>query len=87
MLARRLFNSTVFEAGTGGETVSLPVAGILAVVTATLGAGVDPERLPCRNHLTARCIDVAVRALFAFRAAFPRLVDRVDTWRRGTICN
>lgn len=48
-----LFRFTVLEAGTGGETVSLPVAGVLAVVTAALGAGVHPDGLSCRNHLTA----------------------------------
>lgn len=25
--------------------------------------------------------------VLTFRAAFPGLVDGVDTWRRGTICN
>lgn len=48
-----LFRSTVSKAGTGGKTVSLPVASILAIVTATLGAGVDPDGLSCRNHLAA----------------------------------
>lgn len=51
---------TVFEAGAGGEAVSLPVAGVLAVVAATLGAGVDPDGLARRNHLAARAVDVAV---------------------------
>lgn len=52
-LGGQFFWRAVFETGTGGKTVSLPVAGILAVVTATLGAGVDPDGLSCRNHLTA----------------------------------
>lgn len=82
-----MFRRTVFEAGTGGETVSLPVAGVLAVVTAALGAGVDPGGLSGRDHLAACRISVAVRTLLAFRAAFPRLVDGVDTWWRSTICN
>lgn len=52
LLGRRLLRCTVFQAGTGGEAVSLPVAGVLAVVTAALGAGVNPDGLSCRNHLT-----------------------------------
>lgn len=44
---------TVSEAGTGGEAVSLPVTSILAVMTTTLGAGVNPDGLSCRNHFTA----------------------------------
>lgn len=60
-LCRWLFRCTVFETWTGGETVSLPVASILTVVTTTLGAWVDPDGLSCRNHLGAWCIDVAVR--------------------------
>lgn len=56
----RLFGVTVFEAGAGGETVSLPVASVLAIVTAALCAGVDPSGLPRGNHLSARCIHVAV---------------------------
>lgn len=56
-----MFRCTVFEAGTAGETVSLPVAGILTIVTTTLGAGVNPDGLSCRNHLAACCIDIAVR--------------------------
>lgn len=56
----RLFGVTVFEAGAGGQTVSLPVASVLAIVTAALCAGVDPSGLPRRNHLGARCIHVAV---------------------------
>ena len=56
-----MFRRTVFEAGAGGEAVSLPEAGILAIVTAALCAGVDPDGLSCRNHLAAGCIHVAVR--------------------------
>lgn len=82
-----MFRFTVFKAGTGGKAVSLPVTGVLSVVAAALGTGVDPDGLSCRNHLAARCISVAVRTLLAFRAAFPRLVNRVDTWRRSTICH
>lgn len=52
-LGGRLFRRAVFEAGTGGETVSLPVTGVLAIVTATLGAEVDPDGLSCRDHLAA----------------------------------
>lgn len=80
-----MFGFTVFKAGTGCEAVSLPVTGILAVVAAALGARVDPDGLSCRNHLVARCISVAVWTVLAFRAAFPRLVDGVDTWWRSTI--
>lgn len=82
-----MFGFTVFKAGTGGEAVSLPVTGILAVVAAALGAGVDPDGLSGRNHLAAGCIGVAVGTLLAFRAALPRLVDGVDTWWRSTICD
>lgn len=57
---RFFFGVTVFEAGAGGETVSLPVASVLAIVTAALCAGVDPSGLPRGNHLSARCIHVAV---------------------------
>ena len=55
-----MFGRAVFDAGTAGETVPLPVAGVLAVVTSTLGAGVHPDGLSCRNHPAAGCIDVAV---------------------------
>lgn len=48
-----MLRCTVLEAGAGGETVPLPVAGILAVVTAALGAGVDPDGLSCGDHLAA----------------------------------
>lgn len=51
---------TIFEAGASGQTVSLPVAGVLAIVTAALCAGVDPSGLPRRNHLCARRIHIAV---------------------------
>ncbi|TNN41414.1 hypothetical protein EYF80_048416 [Liparis tanakae] len=37
------------------------VAGVLTVVTTTLGAGVDPDGLSRGNHLAARRVDVAVR--------------------------
>lgn len=82
-----MFRCAVFETGTGGETVSLPVACILAVMATALGAGVDPDGISRWNHLTAGGIDVAVRTLLALRTAFSRLVDGVDTWRRGAICN
>lgn len=52
-LGGRLVRFTVSEAGTGGEAVSLPVTSILAVVTTTFGAGVNPDGLSCRNHFTA----------------------------------
>lgn len=155
LLYRQLLRSTVFDAGAGGQAVSLPVAGILPIVAATLGAGVDPDGLPGRNHLSAWCINITVgtwkekgnrdecdcrwthttninkttkqnrcvvgklpwltvmklqllctlfhmfsffilkcfcfvlfsHTLLAFRAAFPRLVDRIDTRWWGTICN
>lgn len=56
-----LLRCTVLKARAGGKSVPLPVASILAIVTATLGAGVDPDGVSCRNHLAARCIDIAVR--------------------------
>lgn len=60
-LGGRPFRRTVFEARAGGQAISLPVASVLAVVAATLGAGVHPHRLSCLNHLAAWRIDVAVR--------------------------
>lgn len=61
LLGSNLFRRTIFEAGAGGETVSLPVASVLAIVTTTLGAGVHPGGLSCRNHMAAWRINVAVR--------------------------
>lgn len=55
-----LFRVAVLEAGAGGEPVSLPVTSVLAIVTATFCAGVDPDGLPCGNHLSARCVHVTV---------------------------
>lgn len=60
-LRGHLLRCTVLKTGAGGKTVPLPVASILAIVTTTLGAGVDPDGLSCRNHLAARCIDIAIR--------------------------
>lgn len=86
-LGWRLVRCTVFQSGTGGQTVSLPVAGVLAIVTSTFCAGIYPDGLSSWDHLAAWCIDIAVWTIFTFRTAFARLVDRVDTWWRRTICN
>lgn len=87
MLDGGLFRRAVFEAGAACQTVSLPVAGILPVMTTALGAGVDPDGLTSWNDPAAGRIDIAVRTFLAFRAAFARLVDGVDTRWRSAICN
>lgn len=56
----RLLRCAVFNAGTSGKAISLPVAGVLAVMTATLGAGIHPHRLSCRYYLAAGCISITV---------------------------
>lgn len=83
----RRLRCAIFEAGAGGKTISLPVTGILAVVTATFGARIDPHRLSCRYYLTAGCISITVGTLLALRAAFPSLVLRIDTGWRGAVCH
>lgn len=82
-----MFRCAVFETGASGQAVSLPVARILAVVAPTFGARINPDGLSGRDHLRVGVIHVAVGTLLAFRTAFSRLVQRVDTWWRGTICN
>lgn len=51
---------TVFYGGAGGKTIPLPIAGVLANMTAALCAGVNPSGLASWNHLSARFIHVAV---------------------------
>lgn len=59
-LGGHLFGLAVFESGAGSQTVSLPITSVLAIMAATLGAGVHPHWLSCWNDLAAWRIYVAV---------------------------
>lgn len=68
-----------------GQAVPFPVAHILPIVAAALGAGVHPDVLPRRDDPLLGGIGITIRTIFAAGTALPLLVDGVHTWWGGAV--
>lgn len=87
VLLGRLLGVTITDTGTASQSVALPVAGVLAVMTTAFSARVNPDRLASWNHLASGRVHVTVGTLPALWAACSWCIDGVHAGRRGAVCH